>query len=54
MPKHPKTRPHLDEVLEAEKALSDIERMIDEAVYGAEVYDIYGGSVTEISNRKEE
>ncbi|HIV86280.1 MAG TPA: tRNA 4-thiouridine(8) synthase ThiI [Candidatus Monoglobus merdigallinarum] len=54
VPKHPKTRPHLDEVLEAEKALSDIERMIDEAVYGAEVYDIYGGSVTEISNRKEE
>jgi thiamine biosynthesis protein ThiI len=34
-PKHPKTRPHLDELVEAEKAL-DVEGMVSEAVEGIE------------------
>ena len=33
-PKHPKTRPHLDEIIEAEKAL-DSEALIARAVAGA-------------------
>lgn len=37
VPKHPKTKPKLDEIAEAEKNLSDIEFMINEAIEGAEV-----------------
>jgi thiamine biosynthesis protein ThiI len=34
-PKHPKTRPHLDELVEAEKVL-DVEALVSEAVDGIE------------------
>lgn len=37
VPKHPKTKPHLDEIIEAEKALENIEEMIDEAIAEEEV-----------------
>lgn len=37
VPKHPKTKPKLDEIAEAEKNLSDIEFMINEAIEGAEI-----------------
>ena len=34
-PRHPRTRPHLDEILEAEKAL-DVEALVEEAFNGIE------------------
>ncbi len=37
VPKHPKTKPMLSEILEAEKALIDIEAMIDEAIAEEEI-----------------
>ncbi|MEG2584374.1 MAG: tRNA uracil 4-sulfurtransferase ThiI [Oscillospiraceae bacterium] len=37
VPKHPKTKPKLYEIVAAEKDLTDIERMIDEAVNTAEI-----------------
>ena len=37
VPKHPKTKPKLDEIAEAEKNLSDMEFMINEAIEGAEI-----------------
>lgn len=40
VPKHPKTRPELDEILEAEKALTDLEEMIQRAMEEDEVIRI--------------
>ena len=37
VPKHPKTRPSLDEILEAEQALTNLEEMIQAAIDGDEV-----------------
>lgn len=37
VPKHPKTHPDLKEILEAEKALDNLEEMIQEAIDGEEV-----------------
>lgn len=37
VPKHPKTKPVLEEIIEAEKALSDIEEMIEKAISEEEV-----------------
>ncbi len=37
VPKHPKTKPHLAEIIEAEKALLDIEEMIEKAISEDEV-----------------
>lgn len=37
VPKHPKTKPHLDEIIEAEKALGDIEAALDAAVAEEEI-----------------
>lgn len=40
VPKHPKTKPKLDEITEAEKNLTDIEDMIETAIENAEVIHI--------------
>lgn len=40
VPKHPKTKPRLDEIAEAEKALTDIDKMIETAIETAEVLHI--------------
>lgn len=40
VPKHPKTKPKLDEITEAEKNLTDIEGMIETAIENAEVIHI--------------
>lgn len=40
VPKHPKTKPKLDEIAEAEKNLTDIEGMIETAIENAEVIHI--------------
>ncbi|MBE7032424.1 MAG: tRNA 4-thiouridine(8) synthase ThiI [Ruminococcaceae bacterium] len=37
VPKHPKTKPQLNEIIEAEKALENIEEMIDQAISEEEV-----------------
>ncbi len=37
VPKHPKTKPQLDEIIEAEKALENIEEMIEQAILEEEV-----------------
>ena len=37
VPKHPKTHPDLKEILEAEKALDNLEEMIQKAIDGEEV-----------------
>ncbi len=37
VPKHPKTKPQLDEIIEAEKALENIEEMIEQAISEEEV-----------------
>ncbi len=37
VPKHPKTKPHLDEIIEAEKALGDIEAALDAAIAEEEI-----------------
>lgn len=37
VPKHPKTKPNLCEIVEAEKALVDVEKMIDEAIAEEEI-----------------
>ncbi len=40
VPKHPKTKPRLDEITEAEKSLTDIEAMIEKAIEDAEIINI--------------
>ena len=40
VPKHPKTKPRLDEIIEAEKSLTDIEAMIEKAIEDAEIINI--------------
>lgn len=40
VPKHPKTRPSIEEVVEAEKALTDLEEMIEKAIEGDEIIKI--------------
>lgn len=40
VPKHPKTKPKLDEIVEAEKALEGIEEMIETAVRECEIINI--------------
>lgn len=37
VPKHPKTKPQLEEIIEAEKALGDIETALDEAIAEEEI-----------------
>ena len=37
VPKHPKTKPTLEEILEAEKSLTDLESMVRAAIDGEEV-----------------
>ena len=37
VPKHPKTKPTLEEILEAEKSLTDLESMVQAAIDGEEV-----------------
>jgi len=37
VPKHPKTKPNLAEIIEAEKALTDIEEMIEKSISEEEV-----------------
>lgn len=37
VPKHPKTKPKLDEIMEAEENLTDIETMIEEAITNSEI-----------------
>ena len=37
VPKHPKTKPQLNEIIEAEKALENIEEMIDQAISEEEI-----------------
>ncbi len=40
VPKHPKTKPRLDEIIEAEKSLTDIEAMIEKAIGDADIINI--------------
>ena len=40
VPKHPKTKPSIEEIVEAEKALTDLEDMINAAIEGDEVIRI--------------
>ena len=40
VPKHPKTRPSLEEVVEAEKALTNAEELMSDAVENTEVIEI--------------
>lgn len=40
VPKHPKTKPSIEEIVEAEKALTDLEEMINAAIEGDEVIKI--------------
>ena len=40
VPKHPKTKPSIEEIVEAEKALADLEDMINAAIEGDEVIRI--------------
>ena len=40
VPKHPKTKPKLDEIIEAEKNLTDIDNMIESAIENAEVIHV--------------
>lgn len=40
VPKHPKTKPSVEEIVEAEKALTDLEDMINAAIEGDEVIKI--------------
>lgn len=40
VPKHPKTKPKLEEIVEAEKNLTDIENMIEQAIENAEVVEV--------------
>ena len=42
MPKHPKTKPKLFEIIEAEKSLPDIESMIESAIENAEIVEVKG------------
>lgn len=40
VPKHPKTKPRLEEITEAEKALGDIEAMIEKAINESEIITV--------------
>lgn len=40
VPKHPKTKPRLDEIAEAEKSLANIDEMIEKAIEDAEIIKI--------------
>ncbi len=40
VPKHPKTKPKLDEIIEVEKNLTDIDGMIESAIENAEIINI--------------
>ena len=42
VPKHPKTKPKLFEIIEAEKSLPDIESMIESAIENAEIVEVKG------------
>ena len=40
VPKHPKTKPRLDEIIEAEKALENIDELISRAIEDEELITI--------------
>ena len=40
VPKHPKTRPEIAEIIEAEKSLDNLEEMIQSAIDGEEIVTI--------------